>query len=293
MNYQKYIMDLYKKGQEEGLTKLDYRILKHYYCEISNEIKKENISRQSKNELEVILKDFYSLFSLLKDDYGKKIPYENIEYLRMNSIFSGLAFANRISDKIKFLSQDNYVFLCTFHKEKTPSMSVSDSKNLFYCYGCGMGGNIFNYLMDYENLTFLESVYLLAEIFGIEFPDNIFNRDNEIVQKYRSSIISEEYADLLNKSMNSIIKKESKYDVNQIKNHLLNEWQTAEDYFNHKFETIERIKKQLNDEKFIYIPQKKLVFLEKENHKKEKTKVKEISYIDKEDYIFQYFDINN
>lgn len=54
----------------------------------------------------------------------------------MNSIFSGLAFANRISDKIKFLSQDNYVFLCTFHKEKTKVKEISyvDKEDYIFQY---------------------------------------------------------------------------------------------------------------------------------------------------------------
>ena len=51
----------------------------------------------------------------------------------------------------------NYVGLCPFHNEKTASFSVSPSKQMYYCFGCGAGGNVFTFLMEYENLTFVES----------------------------------------------------------------------------------------------------------------------------------------
>lgn len=65
----------------------------------------------------------------------------------------------------------NYVGLCPFHSEKTPSFSVSPDKNLFYCFGCGEGGNIFTFLMKYENLTFPEAVKTIAKHYGIRIPE--------------------------------------------------------------------------------------------------------------------------
>ena len=57
----------------------------------------------------------------------------------------------------------NYVGLCPFHNEKTASFSVSPSKQMYYCFGCGAGGNVFTFLMEYENLTFVEALERLAE----------------------------------------------------------------------------------------------------------------------------------
>ena len=64
----------------------------------------------------------------------------------------------------------NYMGLCPFHNEKTPSFSVSQSKQMFYCFGCGAGGNVITFLMQYENDTFQEALETLAQKAGIELP---------------------------------------------------------------------------------------------------------------------------
>ncbi len=64
----------------------------------------------------------------------------------------------------------NYTGLCPFHDEKTPSFSVNPDKQFFYCFGCGAGGNVFNFLMRTEGLTFPEAAEALAEKSGIEVP---------------------------------------------------------------------------------------------------------------------------
>ncbi|ETS92786.1 CHC2 zinc finger domain protein, partial [Fusobacterium sp. CM21] len=62
----------------------------------------------------------------------------------------------------------NYVGLCPFHSEKTPSFSVNGSKQIFHCFGCGVGGNSISFVMKYENLTFTEAVKQLADKAGIK-----------------------------------------------------------------------------------------------------------------------------
>lgn len=64
----------------------------------------------------------------------------------------------------------NYIGLCPFHNEKTPSFSVSPHKQMYYCFGCGAGGNVFTFLMEYENLTFVEALEQLAERAHMELP---------------------------------------------------------------------------------------------------------------------------
>ncbi|MCR5785723.1 MAG: DNA primase [Eubacterium sp.] len=76
-----------------------------------------------------------------------------------------------ISGYIKLTRRgSNYFGLCPFHGEKTASFSVSPGKQMFYCFGCGKGGNVFNFVMEYENFTFMEAVGTLAERAGLEMP---------------------------------------------------------------------------------------------------------------------------
>src|ERR1700752_3555071 len=60
--------------------------------------------------------------------------------------------------------------LCPFHQEKTPSFTVSPIKQIFYCFGCGKGGDVFNFVMDLEKSTFPEAVRTVAEKCGIAIP---------------------------------------------------------------------------------------------------------------------------
>ena len=63
-----------------------------------------------------------------------------------------------------------YMGLCPFHNEKSPSFSVSRDKQMYYCFGCGAGGNVFTFLMQYENDSFVEAVEALAGRAGIALP---------------------------------------------------------------------------------------------------------------------------
>jgi DNA primase len=67
-------------------------------------------------------------------------------------------------------SGKNFLGLCPFHSEKTPSFSVSPQKQIFYCFGCGVGGNIFSFLMKHNGLSFPEAARTLARRYGIEIP---------------------------------------------------------------------------------------------------------------------------
>ena len=99
------------------------------------------------------------------------------------------------TDIVDYISQSvhlkragsTYKGLCPFHKEKTPSFSVSPDKQLFYCFGCGKGGTVINFAMYMENLDFVEAVKLLAEKCGMELPDDD-RRTNESNLKKRQTI---------------------------------------------------------------------------------------------------------
>jgi DNA primase len=78
---------------------------------------------------------------------------------------------------------ENYVGLCPFHSEKTPSFNVNPEKQLFYCFGCGAGGNVFTFLMKKENLNFPEAIRLLADRFQINLPSGKY--DKEITRDFQ------------------------------------------------------------------------------------------------------------
>jgi len=65
----------------------------------------------------------------------------------------------------------NYVGLCPFHSEKTPSFTVNPEKQFYHCFGCGRGGNVFNFVMAAENLSFPEAVVKLAQEKGSPVPE--------------------------------------------------------------------------------------------------------------------------
>lgn len=77
-----------------------------------------------------------------------------------------------ISSYVKLQKKgSSYFGLCPFHNEKSPSFSVSAGKQMFYCFGCGEGGNVFSFLMKYDSLTFPEAARVLADRAGIDVPD--------------------------------------------------------------------------------------------------------------------------
>jgi DNA primase len=65
----------------------------------------------------------------------------------------------------------NYTGLCPFHQEKTPSFSVSADKQMYYCFGCGKGGNVFTFIMEHDKVSFVEAVRTLAKRAGIVIPE--------------------------------------------------------------------------------------------------------------------------
>lgn len=70
-----------------------------------------------------------------------------------------------------------YFGLCPFHNEKTPSFSVTPGKQMYYCFGCGAGGNVYNFIMEYENYTFGEALKHLADRAGVELPKIEYSRE--------------------------------------------------------------------------------------------------------------------
>lgn len=73
----------------------------------------------------------------------------------------------------------NYFGICPFHNEKTSSFVVNPNKQIFHCFGCGKSGDVFEFLVDYENISFKEALEMLAGIAGVEIPKNSFQLTEE------------------------------------------------------------------------------------------------------------------
>ena len=79
----------------------------------------------------------------------------------------------------------NYFGLCPFHDEKTPSFSVAPAKEIYHCFGCNAGGNVFRFLMEYEKMTFVEAVKTLGDRYGIEVKLGEDDRNQDELKRLR------------------------------------------------------------------------------------------------------------
>jgi len=114
-----------------------------------------------------------------------RIPESTIEDINRN-----LSIVDVVSDYVSLERRGSrYMGLCPFHSEKTPSFSVTPDKNLYYCFGCHKGGTMFNFIMEIENISFVEAVEKLALKSGIEL--NLENFSQE--EKSKRQALSELY----------------------------------------------------------------------------------------------------
>ncbi|MCM1385699.1 MAG: DNA primase [Bacillus sp. (in: Bacteria)] len=83
----------------------------------------------------------------------------------------------------------SYFGLCPFHNEKSPSFSVSQDKQMYYCFGCGAGGNVFTFLMAYENCTFPEAIKELADRVGVALPEMEYSEEVKKRESKRAKLL--------------------------------------------------------------------------------------------------------
>ena len=112
-------------------------------------------------------------------------PEELIEEVRMkNDIVDVVAGYVRLQKK-----GANHWACCPFHNEDTPSFSVSGPKQMYYCFGCGAGGNVFSFVMNYENYTVVEAVKHLAERAGINLPELEYTEEMKAQKDKRARLL--------------------------------------------------------------------------------------------------------
>ena len=104
-----------------------------------------------------------------------KIPEETINQIRKES-----NIVDVVSQYVQLKKRGkNYFGYCPFHDEKTPSFSVTDEKQIFHCFSCGRGGNVFTFLMEIEGINFLESVKKAAELSSVDVHINLEGRSSD------------------------------------------------------------------------------------------------------------------
>ncbi|MDU5292328.1 MULTISPECIES: DNA primase [Clostridia] len=112
-------------------------------------------------------------------------PDELIEEVRMkNDIVDVISGYVRLQKK-----GANYFGLCPFHNEKSPSFSVSPGKQMYYCFGCGAGGNVYTFIQEYENYTFPEAVKMLADRAGVNLPEIEYSEEAKKAESKRSRLL--------------------------------------------------------------------------------------------------------
>ncbi len=111
-----------------------------------------------------------------------RIPDEKIDEIR-----NAIDIIEVVSNYVRLKKRGkNYLGLCPFHKEKTPSFTVSAEKQMYHCFGCGKGGNIFTFVMEMDKISFIEAVRALASKAGIIIPEESepVSKEESIIEKY-------------------------------------------------------------------------------------------------------------
>lgn len=129
-----------------------------------------------------------------------RIPEQKIEEIRNSANIVDI-----ISGYVQLKKRGkNFIGLCPFHQEKTPSFTVSDDKQIYHCFGCGNGGNIFKFLMEFKNISFIEAVEEVAESLGIkiQYDKDVYDeKQNELEEYYEINLVAARYfSDCLLKS---------------------------------------------------------------------------------------------
>ena len=112
-------------------------------------------------------------------------PEELVEEVRMKN-----DIVDVVSGYVKLQKKGASHFgLCPFHNEKSPSFSVSGPKQMYYCFGCGAGGNVFTFVMNYENYSFAEAIKLLADRAGVALPEVEYSAEMKQRENHRARLL--------------------------------------------------------------------------------------------------------
>lgn len=151
------------------------------------------------------------------------IPQETIEQIR-----EATDIAQVVGEFIKLKRRGrNFLALCPFHTEKTPSFSISSDKQIYHCFGCGKGGNVFTFLIEHESMSFVEAVKYLAGRANITIrEDKQASQRGELLDRlgYANEVAQEYFRDLLRKPKFKSVLKDYLQTRRQIKPETIEEF---------------------------------------------------------------------
>ena len=139
----------------------------------------------------------------------------------VKEIRESVSLSNIINRKVKLLKKGkNFIGLCPFHNEKTPSFNVNDEEGYYHCFGCGAHGDSISFIRNYENKSFMEAIHTISDITGIKIPTN--NTENIEVFNERKTL-----AKIINLTTQfyceNLLSKNGKEALNYIKSRGLND----------------------------------------------------------------------
>lgn len=159
-------------------------------------------------EVDGLVGEYYHLMSFLRES----LPMSLKDYLQRKTSITHLLYTNNNHGKIRLCASDNFLFLCHFHLEKTPSLSVTNSLGLGQCFGCGTKFHTVQYLEEYEDLSYQEALSLLARIYLIDIDGSAIKENHRLVGKYREVLVSDDFKNLLESGRKRALKKESTWE---------------------------------------------------------------------------------
>lgn len=177
-------------------------------------------------QIDSIERKLYEMVVLLDNKVHVITPRE---FILKNSMLTHLVYSNNRHSVIKPTSADSYMFLCQFHREKTPSMLVNNSRNFLQCFGCGNIFDSIEYMMEYEDLSEDDAMSVLANVYCLNYPDKK-EPIMDLQDKYTKTLLSDEFRSLLEIGYNRTKLKKRTYFV---KNGIAK--------FEQDFETIKRV----------------------------------------------------
>lgn len=109
----------------------------------------------------------------------------------IDDVVAGNDIVDVIGSYVQLKKQSSdYICLCPFHREKSPSFHINQGKQLFHCFGCNAGGNVIGFVMQYENLSFPDAVKLLADRIGYNLPENGYTKASAEKQQLKRDLYS-------------------------------------------------------------------------------------------------------
>ena len=112
-----------------------------------------------------------------------------IDQATIDRILDAAQIVDVVSDFVTLRKRGvNYVGLCPFHDDKTPSFYVSPTKGLCKCFACGKGGNVVHFIMEHEQMSYPEALKYLAKKYGIEIKERELSNEEKLVQGERESL---------------------------------------------------------------------------------------------------------